>query len=87
MAPSQLAHKRREYNLLLQTTISVTIIIILGHGTKNKPLKRADEPLDYPILSAFPPYIRHDIIILTVRRSAAAYRQHAGAVDKILYAL
>jgi hypothetical protein len=36
------AHRRRKYNLLLQTTISVAIIIILGHGTKNKHLKPAE---------------------------------------------
>jgi len=67
---------------LLQTTTSVTIIIILGHGTKNKPLKRVDEPQHCPILSAFLPYISNDATILTVRRSAATYRQHAeGAID------
>jgi len=83
MASTQLAHRRRQYSLLLQTAISVTIIMILGHGTKYKPLKRADEPQDYPILLSFLPYIHHDTTILTVRPSAATYSQHTeGVVDK-----
>jgi hypothetical protein len=82
MASSQLAHRRREYNLLLQTTISVAIIIMLGHGTKNKHLKPSDEPQNYRTLLAFLPYIRHHTQILMFRRTAANYRHHAdGVVD------
>jgi len=31
----------------------------VGHGIKNIPQKRANEPQDYPTLVPFPPYIRH----------------------------
>jgi len=61
MVSSQsLKHRRREYNLFLHTTCLVTIIIILGDGNKNMPLKRVDKPQDGQILLSFLPYNRHD---------------------------